>query len=214
MTIRDAFGPAALCSSGLVRLSDGVVFVNNTAVRNFLARFGEDTVPVGTAANPPLRGACLMSTGGAIVGLWNAASLVGSDASFSENVAKGARVTHIGGAIYQLGGSVNLTKTSFRHNRVEPALLIARAGAVHMRFGVMMIDASEFVGNEVTAAARDSSSGLAGPPLRRTHRTHSHTHAQNTRTHPRTKHVLASTHARRFGAISCRKLRCHVTHPP
>jgi hypothetical protein len=71
-------------------------------------------------------------------------------------------VTNMGGALFLLGGASTFTSTSFRYNHVEPARLIARGGGAYMIYGVMSIDAAEFIGNEVRAVA--GSSGTAGAP--------------------------------------------------
>jgi hypothetical protein len=189
VTVRDALGASAVFSYGELRASDGTVFVNNTAVRNGVFRLGEDSVPAGTAADPPLHGAQVSSVGGAVTAMASTSAVITSDTSFTQNVAKGSAVTNMGGALFLLGGASTFTSTSFRYNHVEPARLIARGGGAYMIYGVMSIDAAEFIGNEVRAVA--GSSGTAGAPKTCTQAIRTHARGAHARTHAHT-HTASS----------------------
>ena len=150
---------ALVDSVGSAVFSEGdLVILNSTFERCATSSNAVSRVSEGLYAHPSVSGgsaqegnasvpAMLMAWGGAIFITGVTASVTSSGSGFVGNSARG-HIVSAGGAIMAYGGTVVLEAGStFRENKVEGGLLIARGGAVSAIFAVFAVSNTSFIGN-------------------------------------------------------------------
>jgi hypothetical protein len=147
ITITDSVGSTALLSEGDVKAFNSS-FTRCETRTNLVQRFGEAIVPLGSDANPPIRGALLQAAGGAIRLIWSSAKLAVRGGMFLSNSARGARSVSAGGALHALGGQISLEDTTFQQNWVEATVFMARGGAGCLVYVALRIVNCRFMQNE------------------------------------------------------------------
>ena len=145
LTIADSVGGTALLSEGEVKVWN-CSFLRCQTGSNGVFRIGETLAPVGSDANPPVRGALITGGGGAIRMLWSKATLAVIGTRFSNNAARG-QVASRGGALYAVGGKISLEATTLQDNRAEMATYTSRGGAASLTYVYFNIANCRFVRN-------------------------------------------------------------------
>ena len=119
ISVVDAVGASAMAIFGEV-VATNCTFARCVAGPDVLLLTAESAVPEGSEEYPPFHGVYLGSGGGAASLWFYEAKLTASGCTFSENVARGARVSNVGGAIGSFGGNVVLNAgTVLRANVAE-----------------------------------------------------------------------------------------------
>jgi hypothetical protein len=143
-------GSSAMIIEGEVAAAN-CTFSRGAADASVVMRYLEAQVPIGSA--PPIRGAMLIA-GGGVATLWlsSSARFAATACIFSDNMASGCRAQVSGGAIFAVGGNIELKETVMRQNFVEGGYN-TRGGAISAQFARVDIHRVVFVGNEALGSS-------------------------------------------------------------